>query len=272
MTENESIIKISQGGRNVLVEQRFEEILKIVDEKRSVTVQELMDLLETSESTIRRDLTTLHSNGRLIKVHGGAIALGSNYNTKDDFVEARQALNLKDKKKIARYAASLIRANDFVYLDAGTTTEYLIDYLEEKRAVFVTNAISHAQKLVKAGCTVYLIGGELKASTEAIVGNEAILNINKYNFTKGFFGSNGVSLKIGFTTPDLNEAMVKKAAFARCSDRYILCDPTKFNQISPITFASFSESKIITTSLEDTSYKQCSNILEVNEDDLYRNI
>lgn len=256
----------------MLVEQRFEEILKIVDEKRSVTVQELMDLLEASESTIRRDLTTLHSNGRLIKVHGGAIALGSNYNTKDDYVEARQTLNLKEKRRIAKYAASLIRANDFVYLDAGTTTEYLIDFLEEKHAVFVTNAISHARKLLKAGCVVYLIGGELKASTEAIVGNEAILNLSKYNFTKGFFGTNGVSMKIGFTTPDLNEAMVKKAAFARCSDSYVLCDPSKFSQISPITFAEFSKSKIITTNLEDANYKKCSNILEVNEDDLYRNI
>ncbi len=272
MTESECIIKISQGGIAMLVEQRFEKILKIVDEKKSVTVQELMDLLDTSESTIRRDLTTLHSNARLIKVHGGAIALGSNYHTKDDYVEARQGLNLKDKKKIAKYAASLIRMNDFVYLDAGTTTEYIIDYLEEKNAVFVTNAITHAQKLVKAGCTVYLIGGELKASTEAVVGNEAILNLNKYNFTKGFFGTNGISMEVGFTTPDLNEAMVKKAAFARCSDRYVLCDPSKFNQISPITFAEFSNSKIITTSLEDNTYKQCTNILEVNEHDLYRDI
>ncbi len=272
MNENDCIIKISQGGKDVLVEQRFEEILKIVDEQRSVTVQELMDLLEASESTIRRDLTSLHSNGRLIKVHGGAIALGSNYNTKDDYVESRQTLNSDEKRVIAKYAASLIRANDFVYLDAGTTTEYLIDYLEEKNAVFVTNAIAHARKLIKVGCTVYLIGGELKASTEAIVGNEAILNLNKYNFTKGFFGTNGVSMKIGFTTPDLNEAMVKKAAVSRCSDSYILCDSSKFNQICPITFAEFSESKIITTNLEDAKYKQCKNILEVNGNDLYSNI
>ncbi|MFA9378574.1 MAG: DeoR/GlpR family DNA-binding transcription regulator [Lachnotalea sp.] len=249
----------------MLVEQRFEEILKIVDDSRSVTVQELMDLLDASESTIRRDLTTLHSNGRLIKVHGGAIALGSNYNTKDDYVESRQTLHSEEKRIIAKYAASLIRANDFVYLDAGTTTEYMIDYIDEKNAVFVTNGIAHAKKLVKAGCTVFLIGGELKLSTEAIVGNEAILNLNKYNFTKGFFGTNGASMKLGYTTPDLNEAMVKKAALVRCSDSYILCDSSKFNQICPITFAEFAECKIITTNLQDTSYKQCNNILEVNE-------
>ncbi|OYO93800.1 hypothetical protein CG709_12425 [Lachnotalea glycerini] len=78
--------------------------------------------------------------------------------------------------------------------------------------------------------------------------------------------------KFGITTPDLYEAMVNKAAFNRCSDSYILSDSSKFNQICPITFAEFSESKIITTNLEDNSYKQCTNVLEVNEDDLYCNI
>lgn len=249
----------------MLVEQRLEAIIKIVDEKRSVTVQELMELFDASESTIRRDLTALHSNGRLIKVHGGALALGSNYNTKDDDIESRQLLNQTEKNLIAQYAASLIRENDFVYLDSGTTTECMIPYITQKKAVFVTNSITNAKKLTKAGLTTYIIGGELKASTEAIVGNEAILNLNKYNFTKGFFGTNGISIQFGFTTPDLNEAMVKKAAFLRCSDRYILCDPSKFNQISPITFAGFSEAKIITTKMMDENYSQCNNILEVHD-------
>ncbi len=53
-----------------------------------------------------------------------------------------------------------------------------------------------------------LIGGELKAATEAIVGNEAYVNLKKYNFTKGFWGANGVNPMAGFTTPDINEAMI----------------------------------------------------------------
>lgn len=81
--------------------------------------------------------------------------------------------------------------DDFVYLDAGTTTEYMIPFLTEKSAVFVTNAVSHALQLTENGFRVILIGGELKAATEAIVGNEAYVNLQKYNFTKGFFERTG---------------------------------------------------------------------------------
>ena len=86
--------------------------------------------------------------------------------------------------KIARYAAGLVEPNDFVYLDAGTTTELMIDYLTEKDITFVTNAVSHARKLSMAGYTTYILGGEFKATTEAIVGDEAIESLQKYNFTK----------------------------------------------------------------------------------------
>lgn len=248
----------------MLVEQRFEEIIRVVEERGSVTVQELMDLLDASESTIRRDLTALHSSNRLIKVHGGAIAIGSNYFTKDDDVESRQNLNTDEKMKIGKYAASFIQKNDFVYIDAGTTTECMVPYLVEKSATYVTNSVSIAKKIVKAGFTVYLIGGELKFSTEAIVGAEAVRNIMKYNFTKGFFGTNGVHKRLGLMTPDSNEAMVKKTAISKCSTAYVLADATKFNQISPITFAELKDVKIITTALVDDNYKKFNNILEVD--------
>lgn len=248
----------------MLAEKRMSEIIKIVNEKKSITVQELMEEFDASESTIRRDLNTLHAEGYIVKVFGGAIANDTGYSTKDDDVEERQLLNLEDKKSIAKYAALLICDDDFVYLDAGTTTEYMIDYITSKKAVFVTNAVDHARRLVKAGFRAYLIGGELKASTEAIVGKEALISISKYNFTKGFFGANGVNTKEGFTTPELNEAMVKKAAFDKCKDAYVLCDNSKFNQISPITFAAFESAQIITNEVTDLKYKKYANITEVN--------
>lgn len=65
--------------------------------------------------------------------------------------------------------------------------------------------------------SVIPIGGELKAATEAIVGNEAYVNLQKYNFTKGFFRTNGVTRTSGFTTPDINEAMIKRMCDETCS-------------------------------------------------------
>ena len=97
--------------------------------------------------------------------------------------------NRNEKEQIARYAASLISDNDFIYIDAGTTTELLIDYIEQRRNVtFVTNGISHAKKLTQAGFRVHILGGEFKLETEAIVGEEAMLLLDKYNFTKRILG------------------------------------------------------------------------------------
>ena len=208
----------------MLTEERFAKILSILERMGSVTVQQLMTELDASESTVRRDLNTLDANGQLVKVHGGAILKNTVYSTIDDEVVHRKEQNREAKDKIARYAAGLITAEDFVYIDAGTTTERMIDYIANRQAVFVTNAIGHAKKLAEHGCKVYILGGEFKAVTEAIVGEEAVFTLDKYNFTKGFWGANGVSLQKGFSTPELKEAMVKRKSMENCRDCYILAD------------------------------------------------
>ena len=162
-----------KGWDNMLTKTRQKEILKLLENRGSVTLQELKDHLNTSESTIRRDLNTLDAQGKLVKVFGGAVA-ADNMSIRDEQVSRREEKNLEEKRLIARYAASLIQDDDFVYLDAGTTTGCMLDYISDTTtAVFVTNAPSHAQKLARKGMEVILIGGRLKQSTEAVVGEEA---------------------------------------------------------------------------------------------------
>lgn len=220
-------------------------------------------MLNTSESTIRRDLNYLHKEGKLKKVHGGATVLEKSFNTKDDLVSIRETLNIDDKSTIAKYAASLIKKGDFIYIDSGTTTNLMIDYITEKDAIYVTNGINQAKKLISNGFTTYILGGEIKFSTEAIVGVEAIKNLKRYNFTKGFFGTNGISEYRGYTTPDIKEASVKEEAIKRTRNPYILADKTKFDEISAITFGEIDEAVIITTVLEYTGYCEKAEILEV---------
>ena len=245
----------------MLTEKRQEEILRLLSAKGSVTVQELKDLFQASESTIRRDLNVLHKKGALVKVFGGAVQTESRINTREEEVSLRQEQNRNEKMCIARYAASLIEPDDFIYLDAGTTTGSMIPFLTEKSATFVTNAVSHALHLAENGFRVILIGGELKAATEAIVGNEAYVNLQKYNFTKGFWGANGVNRMSGFTTPDINEAMIKSCAMKHTQDAYVLCDSKKFHQTNPVSFGEFDAAQIITDQLPDESYRNCRNLI-----------
>lgn len=107
----------------MLTEERLARILELLDKSGSVTVSELMEKLDTSESTIRRDLNYLDREDKLQKVRGGAILKnGTVFNSKDDEVNLRKMRNVDEKNQVAKYAASLIRPGDFVYLDAGTTT------------------------------------------------------------------------------------------------------------------------------------------------------
>ena len=145
----------------MLTEKRYEIILSLLEERKSITVPELKELLKTSESTIRRDLTALDNAGRLVKVFGGAVLAESGVTAAELSVAQKEDVNREEKEIIARYAASFIKANDFVYLDAGTTTGYMIEHITQKKATFVTNAVAHAPRLAAAGMKVLLIGGEL---------------------------------------------------------------------------------------------------------------
>ena len=159
----------------MLTEERYSVILEMVKQNKSVKLPELCERLGASESTVRRDLTQLDEKGLLKKVHGGAIsAEDRSFSVVEQDVEAKSKLLNEEKIAIARYAASLVEDGDFVFLDAGTTTGYMIDFLPEKNVTFVTNAFVHAKRLAQRGFTVYIPAGEIKLTTEAIVGAECL--------------------------------------------------------------------------------------------------
>lgn len=235
----------------MLSEQRYELILNIMEERRSITVTELTKLLDISESTARRDIIALDRAGKLVKVFGGAVLADSTYQAVDPTVTQRAEVYREEKRQIAKYAASLIRPQDFVYLDAGTTTGYMLDYIEDASVTFVTNAVAHAQRLAAQGSRVLLVGGSLKSTTEAVVGTMAVLMLKDYHFTKGFFGANGVSRTAGFTTPDADEALVKRTAVEQCRKSYFLCDNSKFHVVSAVTFASLTSGTILVNAVPE---------------------
>ena len=143
----------------MLTQQRHEIILELLREKGSITVTEVKDLLDTSESTVRRDITALDKEGKLEKVFGGAVELKERVTAYEYSVAEKMGLKLEEKDRIAKYAAGLIQDEDFVYIDAGTTTGDILKFLKVTRAVFVTNAVVHVQTLAGRGFKVILVGG-----------------------------------------------------------------------------------------------------------------
>lgn len=248
----------------MLTQQRHKIILNELQKRSSITVLELVDLLETSESTIRRDLVELDQQGKLHRVHGGATLIHKESSSIEPSIFERQVLHQDEKTSIAMYAADLIEDNDFVYIDAGSTTEKLIDCLtNEKHVTYVTNGLVQAQKLMAKGCRVQMIGGEVRTITGAVCGAHAMEMIQKCNFTKGFFGTNGADVQSGFTTPDMEEAMMKDVALHQCHMAYVLCDDTKLNKVTPVKFADINEAIIITTTCPYEEIKHNATVVEV---------
>ena len=248
----------------MLAEERFDLILKQLERQRTVTVQQLCEALNTSESTIRRDLTELDRQGRLNKVHGGATLPDSRFLADEPTMEAKETLAVEQKRSIAQAAAQLITAEDFVFIDAGTTTLELVRALTGPalKAGYVTNGVAHARLLAQKGCRVYLPGGLLRPETEAIVGAPTVGGIQQYRFTKAFMGANGVALEAGFTTPDPEEAAVKAAAVRRARETWFLVDDAKFAKIYPAVIAELQDGAILTNRCPNPKYKQYTLIKE----------
>lgn len=249
----------------MLTQERYQMILNLLTQKRAVTVSELTRALDASEATIRRDLNALHEMGRLNKVHGGATALSSHFSAEEADMTTKATRHTAEKLLVGRYAAQFIEDDDFIYIDAGTSTEKLIDAIGESRASFVTNGAGHAQRLARKGLKAFLLGGQFKASTEAVVGAVAIKNLQRYNFTKCFMGCNGIAPESGLTTPDAEEAMLKAEAVARSYMTYVLADHSKFGVVAPVTFAPMQKACILTDSLPDENYRSFTIIKEVEE-------
>lgn len=250
----------------MLTEERHQVILDYLNEHDAVTVAQLTGLLNSSESTIRRDLNVLNEEGKLRKVFGGATTIRQNLaSVADEKVSSRELVMRKEKERIGRYAATLINDHDFIYIDSGTTTACLVDHITNRNATYVTNGVAHALKLLRKGLNAYLVGGKIKPITEAIVGAEGLRSLEGYNFTKAFMGTNGIDIQAGFTTPDVEEGRMKEQAVRQSYTAYILADHTKFHRVYPVTFSPLDTCCIITDHIPEGNYSDITVIKEVKE-------
>ncbi|MER2181663.1 MAG: hypothetical protein ABS899_06350 [Desemzia incerta] len=158
---------------------------------------------------------------------------------------------------------------DTIFLDAGTTTLYMIPFLKQKKIRIVTNAVQHAHLLADQENEVVLIGGVLKNTTKAVVGAVGCAQLSQYNFNKAFLGINGVDLEYGFTTPDPEEAAIKQQAIKNSAKVFVLTDNSKFNTVTFVKVEDIDGATILTNSLnkkEFSAYFEATTIMEVKYD------
>lgn len=248
----------------MLAEDRLNRIVAMVQEAGSATVAELAEALGVTASTIRRDLATLDRAHRIAKVHGGATSLERAHVTRDLTLSERSDLHNEEKERICARAAAFIEQDSFVYIDSGSTTLRLIGHLPaHDNVTYVTDSVAHAQRLMMRGLKTVVLGGELKPETEALVGPDALATLDRYNFSCGFWGSNGIAREQGLTTPDIEEAEVKRLSMRHTAKRFVISDASKFGMVAPVKFADFGDATIITAGEVPEKYARLANIIAV---------
>ncbi len=223
--------------------KRLDIIKAYIKEHKNVQIPELLSHVDASESTVRRDIKLLVQEGFIKELYGSVILREKNQ--PDTLLKERLGQNLEAKNVIAKKAAKLIQNEDFIYIDAGSTTHHILKYIEAKNVTIVTNGLHIAQEAAAYNIAVYLLGGELKHTTMAVVGSQALESIEHYQFDACFMGTNGITEE-SYSTPDVKEGILKKHVISRSRKKYVCSDQSKLHVHTAYVFAKRDQCELIT--------------------------
>lgn len=233
-------------------QQRRQIIVGLVQEQGEVSVEYLAHLFETSEVTIRKDLTALEESGFLLRRYGGAIKLPTEINE-----ESQEQLS-KQKLAIASAAANQIRDHNRIIIDSGSTTGALVKALHHSGLVVMTNSLALANELIALECepTVLMTGGTWDARSESFQGKVAANVLRSYDFDQLFIGADGLDLTRGTTT--FNELIGLSQVMAEVSRKVIvLIESQKIGRKMPNLELEWQQiDKLITDDQLDPNVKQ----------------
>ncbi|MEU8193514.1 DeoR/GlpR family DNA-binding transcription regulator [Microbispora amethystogenes] len=231
----------------MLAQQRQQAILERVRRSGGVRVAQLVRELGVSDMTIRRDLEVLAERGLIVKVHGGATATGTG-STEEPGFAAKSMRQQAEKEAVARRAAPLVPPGSSVALSAGTTTWTLAHHLVDvPELTVITNSVQVADVFHRAGRpdqTVVLVGG-VRTPSDALVGPVAVAAVRSLNVDTLMLGVHGMSVRAGFTTPNLLEAETDRALIAAAQRLVVLADHTKWGTIGISTIAALGEADVV---------------------------
>ncbi len=216
----------------MLIDERYDEILRILDEEQYISAQELAKRLYVSLPTIRRDLAELDQRNLIVRSHGGAKKVHHEHTVAP--LNYRKTVNAQEKRALCRAAAELIQDNEIIFIDSSTTTLQMGEFIDPKKQVTViTNGITLATRLVQRGIKTYLTGGEIFPNSLAHFGSFAEDFIQRFNIDTFFFSCHGVNEKGMLTDPSLPETQIRKVAIHQSRKTVFLCDETKFSLSTP---------------------------------------
>ncbi len=229
--------------------ERHRIILSAVQEKPVVTVQELVDLTDSSEATIRRDIAALHVQKRLRRVRGGAEAISP-----PQFIglagrpfSVNETINASQKRAIAREAVELCKDGEPIIINGGTTTYQMVDHLARRRMQILTNSFAIAETLVRTSKnTIVLPGGAVYREQSLVLSpfeNDVTRN---FYARRMFMSAKGISPS-GVMEGDPLLIQAEQKLINQADELILLADSSKFERRSPLILCPLDRVSMIIT-------------------------
>ena len=193
--------------------------------------------LQVATETVRRDLDILQRRGVVRRVHGGAIAMERFAH--EFTIPERQNLNPEAKRRIGEAAAQYVPHEGCIFVDGGTTTEFLAPALRNRPDLLVvTNSVNLAARIADSSTKTYMLPGHIRPTTLSALGSRTVEDLGRLNAVVAFMGTNGISSDLKLTAFDTDEAAVKKIMLSNAAETILLADNKKFGSTYPATFGA----------------------------------
>ena len=252
-------------GRLENKELRLKQIVHLVNQRQKIATTELAELLQVSEMTIRRDLDLLQKSGSIQRIHGyaavpenaGRVEVSSEPDAYDFCLASTQYI--REKEKIAKYAASLIEPDDWVFMDNGTTTARLAAFFPThfKFTALCSNVALLTGILKYPNIHLVMPGGSYDRTDQTFSSQQADDFIRTLRANKVFLSASGVHKTLGITCINAHSSFNKRAFIESSAERILLVDSSKFGIVKANHFAELNEiDMIITDSGLDSSWKK----------------
>ena len=203
-----------------IVNDRRIKIMRQIEEKRSVSVDELVEKYHVSPITIRRDLQYWEDKGAIIRNYGGASLI-------QEFVEDDEYERTTFQKAIAKRAALYIEEDDVIFINSSTTALMIVDYIKDKHVTIITNNARAINYTPDPKVLIIFTGGEVRFPKNSMTGDFAVAALNNITATKCFVGCSGLT-ENGISTGLMKEMLINQTMIKRTSgQRFVLCDSTK---------------------------------------------
>jgi DeoR family fructose operon transcriptional repressor len=239
----------------VYAEERQQAIASLVISRGRAAVTDLAQTYDVTTETVRRDLAALERAGIVRRVHGGAVPMRALHVVEPGVLE-RETTNTDLKDAIARAALEFLPVTGgSVLFDAGTTTSRVAALLPTDRdLVVVTNSVPIAARLAPMpSVSLQLLGGRVRGLTQAAVGEPALRLLDTLRVDVAFIGTNAISVGHGLSTPDSEEAAVKRAMVHAANYVAVVADSSKVGREDLISFAPIERVDVLITDSEVTA-------------------